>query len=280
MLGDGGRKRAVVFRIGEFSRLTLVPVTTLRYYADLGILVPAYVDPETGYRYFSAEQVPLVNRLLVLKDLGLSLGEVKAVVADELGPDELRGMLRLKRAEIGRRVEEEQQRLDRVEARLRLIEKEGGMPGQEIVIKQVQAVRGLGCRDTVDQMGIGPMFGDVLGGVMMQGATPSGPPMAVYHDPEFDPAAVDMEVLIPTAAPPSGATPGGREIVECVVPAAEAAVTVHLGPYPTLGEAYQALLAWFSEQGRTVGGPAVEVYLTGPDEPGGPVTEVRLPIGG
>jgi len=61
-----------MFQIGQFSRLTRVPVTALRYWADRGLLPPAYVDPETGYRFFAADQLPLVNRLLVLKDLGLS----------------------------------------------------------------------------------------------------------------------------------------------------------------------------------------------------------------
>jgi DNA-binding transcriptional MerR regulator len=269
-----------MFRIGEFSRMTLVPVTALRYYADLGLLVPAHVDPETGYRYFTADQLPRVNRLLVLKDLGLSLDEIRSVLADEIGSEELRGMLRLKRAEIGRRVAEERQRLERVEARLRLIEKEGAMPEQEIVIKQLEITHVVGCRDTLPSIDeIPPFIGDVMSGVMMHGIAPAGPPLALYFDEEFDPEAIEMALMVPTSDEPRGSTPAGREITAMTLPATEAAVLVYVGPYESLHEAYQALTTWFAQHGRTAGGPMCEVYLTGPDEPGDPVTEIRMPIG-
>ena len=138
-----------MFKIGDFSRLCMVPVSALRYYADLGLLEPAAVDPASGYRYYSAAQLHLVNRIVALKELGLSLDEIRAVLGEGLGVGELRGMLRLKRAEAARRVAEEQERLERVEARLRLIEKEGRMPEQEVVVKTVPEVRGLGMREKV-----------------------------------------------------------------------------------------------------------------------------------
>jgi DNA-binding transcriptional MerR regulator/predicted transcriptional regulator YdeE len=273
-----GAKEMVMFRIGEFSRLTLVPVTALRYYADLGLLVPAHVDPESGYRFFTADQLPLVNRLLALKDLGLSLDEIKAVLTDEIGAEELRGMLRLKRAEIGREVVEQQARLDRVEARLRLIEKEGAMPDREIVVKQVESVRGVGCRDRLPVSEIGEFVGDVMGGVMMNGLMPAGPPLSIYHDPEFDPESADVTFMVPTTGEPRGSTPAGRELIAIDVPAAEMAVVVHVGPYGGLHEAYQALAAWFAREGKMGSGPAYEIYMTGPDDPGDPVTEIRMAI--
>lgn len=268
-----------MFRIGEFSRLTLVPVTALRYYADRGVLPPAHVDPETGYRFFAADQLPLVNRLLVLKGLGLSLDEIKAVLVDDIGPEELRGMLRLKRAEIGRRVAEDQERLDRVEARLRSIEKEGTMPEREIVIKEFEVLRGIGCRDRLPVSEFGGFIGDVMGGVMMNGFVPTAPPLSIYHDPEFDPEAVDITFMVPTLGEPRGTTPAGRDLVGIEVPAGEMAVVVHVGPYDTIHESYQALGAWFSSEGRQGSGPAYEIYLTAPDDPGDPVTEIRMLIG-
>ncbi len=138
-----------MFRIGDFSRLCMVPVSALRYYADLGLLEPAAVDPSSGYRYYTAAQLRLVNRIVALKELGLALDEIRAVLSESLGAGELRGMLRLKEAEASRRVAEEQQRLERVEARLRLIEQEGRMPEQEVVVKSVPEVRGLGMRAKV-----------------------------------------------------------------------------------------------------------------------------------
>jgi DNA-binding transcriptional MerR regulator len=268
-----------MFRIGEFSRLTMIPVSALRYYADQGLLEPARVDPESGYRYFAADQMPAVNRLLVLKDLGLSLEEIRAVLSEDVTALELRGMLRLKRAEIGRRVAEERARLDRVEARLTLIEKEGAMPDQEIVVKQVEGLRGVGIRETLPGTGgFAGMIGDVLTGVMAGGMQMTGPPVTVYHDPEVDPEAIDVEFVVPVAEAKPAETPAGRKLVERSLCAAEMAVTVHVGPYETIAETYQTLAAWVGEQGLRPAGPVWEIYLTGPDEPGPPVTEIRIPV--
>ena len=103
-----------MFKIGDFSRLCMVPVSALRYYAELGLLEPAAVDPSSGYRYYAAAQLRLVNRIVALKELGLALDEIRAVLSESLGAGESRGMLRLKQAEASRRVAEEQQRLERV----------------------------------------------------------------------------------------------------------------------------------------------------------------------
>jgi DNA-binding transcriptional MerR regulator len=110
------------FKIGEFSRISRVSVKTLRYYDEIGLLTPVRVDRFTGYRYYSADQLPRLNRTLALKDLGLSLEQIAALLDDDLPPAEIRGMLRLKRVEIQQHLEEEQARLARIEARLEQIE--------------------------------------------------------------------------------------------------------------------------------------------------------------
>jgi AraC family transcriptional regulator len=168
--------------------------------------------------------------------------------------------------------------LDRVEARLRIIEKEGSMPEHEIVTKQIDPVSGVGCRDRMPITGIAEFIGDVMGGVMMNGLAPSAPPMVLYHDPEFDPEAVDATFLVPIVGEPSGTTPAGRTLEAVSVPGGEMAVVIHVGPYESIGEAYQALGAWFAAEGRTGAGPACEVYLTRPEDPGDPVTEIRMAL--
>jgi len=97
------------------------------------------VDRFTGYRYYSADQLPRLNRILALKDLGLSLEQIAPLLRDKLTVEQMRGMLRLKQVEAHARVREEQDRLARVEARLRQIEEEGKMPTYEVVIKKVPA---------------------------------------------------------------------------------------------------------------------------------------------
>jgi DNA-binding transcriptional MerR regulator len=93
-------------RIGEFARFGQVSVSALRYYDEVGLLRPSEVDRWTGYRYYSLDQLAMLNRLLALKELGLSLDQIKQLLGDELPADEIRGMLRLKRAELQARRKE------------------------------------------------------------------------------------------------------------------------------------------------------------------------------
>ena len=270
-----------MFKIGDFSRLCMVSVSALRYYADLGLLEPAAVDPSSGYRYYTAAQLRLVNRIVALKELGLSLEEIRSVLREGLGVAELRGMLRLKRAEASRRVAEEQERLERVEARLRLIEKEGKMPEQEVAVKQVSELRGLGMRDRVaGPPALAQFFGDGFAALGGAGVALAGPPVTVYHDPEFSPESIDVEVVYPVPPGVKGPlpTPAGRALEARTVPGGEVAVLVHVGPYATLGEAYQALAGWIGQHGYRVSGPPREIYLSSPQDPGPPVTEIRFPV--
>ena len=111
-----------MIRIGDLSRISQVPVSTLRYYDDVDLLKPVEVDRFTGYRYYSFDQLPRLNRILALKDLGFSLEEIARLLGEDLPVDQLRGMLRLKRSELRDQVQEAFARLERVEARLKQIE--------------------------------------------------------------------------------------------------------------------------------------------------------------
>jgi predicted transcriptional regulator YdeE len=114
-----------MLKIGEFAKKSQMTVKTLRLYDRLGLLKPAWIDRFTGYRYYAQEQLPRLNRIMALKDLGFTLVQIGRILQNELTVDELRGMLRLKCAELEQHIEEEQARLVRVEARLRQIEHEG-----------------------------------------------------------------------------------------------------------------------------------------------------------
>ena len=99
-----------MFRIGDFSRISRVAAKTLRYYDDIGLLKPASVDPQNGYRYYSLDQLTRLNTILALKDLDFSLEQIARMLDDDLTVDQIRGMLKLKRAEIEGRIVTEQGR--------------------------------------------------------------------------------------------------------------------------------------------------------------------------
>lgn len=108
--------------IGAFARLGGVSVKALRHYATIGLIVPAQVDSATGYRSYAPEQLFLLNHILVLKDLGLSLSQIGALLEEGVPLDQLHGMLRLKRAELHDQIAAAQELLGRVERRLEQLE--------------------------------------------------------------------------------------------------------------------------------------------------------------
>src|SRR6266852_5232646 len=117
-----------MFRIGEFARLTQVTVKALRYYDEVGLLRPAAVDELTGYRFYSLDQVPRLNRILALKELGLSLDQIALLLQEPVSLSQLQAMQQDKHAELEARVREEHARLARVAARLRQMQQEEPLP--------------------------------------------------------------------------------------------------------------------------------------------------------
>src|SRR5215470_13067245 len=105
-----------MFRIGDFSGLTGVSVKTLHHYDDIGLFKPLRADPFTGYRYYSFDQLPRLNRILALKDLGFPLGQIARILDNDLTLEQLTGMLRLRQAELQQQADEAQERLARVAA--------------------------------------------------------------------------------------------------------------------------------------------------------------------
>ena len=130
-----------MFTIGEFARHGRVSVRMLRHYDAIGLLRPACVDPASGYRFYQVSQLAELNRVIALKDLGFTLQQVQAILAEKVSAAELRGMLRLRRAEIHARIEAETTRLARVEARLLTIEDEARAPADGVVVKRLAPIR-------------------------------------------------------------------------------------------------------------------------------------------
>jgi DNA-binding transcriptional MerR regulator len=174
-----------MIRIGLFSKLSQVPVKTLRYYDEIGLLEPAEIDSFTDYRYYSVIQLPRLNRILALKDLGLSLNQIAQLLTEELPVEQLRGMLRLKQVEIQQRMGQEEEKLARVAARLRQIEQENKMSNYDVVIKKVEPQRIASVRDVIPSYPEQGHLWQELETVMVQSKIKStGPCLTLYHTDE------------------------------------------------------------------------------------------------
>ena len=266
-----------MLKIGDFSKLCRVPVKTLRYYDEMGLLEPVQVDRFTGYRYYSIDQLPRLNRILALKDLGLSLEQVGQLLEEELPPAQLRGMLRLKRAEIRARVDEESARLARVEARLRQIEQEDTMPTYDVVIKKIEPQLVASVRDVIPSYPEqGHLWNELTGYLQLHPGVADSVCLTVYHSDEPE---IDAEVCAPLHSP----TPPRERVQVHELPAVERmACAVHHGPFVTIGEAYKAIITWIETNGYRINGPCREVYLRcaekGSQTDPNTVTEIQFPV--
>src|SRR5215469_9850821 len=142
------RERSML-KIGEFAQVGQVSIATLRHYDQYNLLKPSALDPATGYRYYSLDQLPRLNRIVALKDLGFSLQQIAQLLAEDLPLEQLQGMFKLKQAQTQQAIETEQARLELIAARLRQIEQEGNMPAYDVRLKQVDPLLVASVREAV-----------------------------------------------------------------------------------------------------------------------------------
>src|SRR5689334_16051822 len=165
-----------MLKIGDFSRLSQVSVDTLRHYDTLGLLKPNEVDAFTGYRYYTFQQLGRLNRILALKDLGLSLEQIGPMLEEDVSITQLKELLRRKREEIEAHIHAEHARLARVEARLNQIEMEANLPNYEVVIKTVRPQLVASIRRVMPAYNkILPLYEELLGYVAQHGVTQALP---------------------------------------------------------------------------------------------------------
>jgi DNA-binding transcriptional MerR regulator len=275
-----------MIKIGEFSKLVQVSVPTLRYYDEIGLLKPVEVDRFTGYRYYSASQLPRLHRILVLKGLGFSLEQIREVLAEGLTPEQMRGMLRLRHAQISQQLVEVQSQLVEVEARIQQIEREEDVSTHDVLLKQVDPQLVASVRAILpNHSAVGSLFAEVyeaLGSHVGEALGPNpgegGQTLVLWYDNEYKDHDVDgaAAFILRGRAPDSG-----RMRVHELA-AATMAATVHHGSYNTIGAAHEAILRWIDANGYRIVGPDREIYLynTMPvrlDDPSY-VTEIQYPV--
>jgi len=265
-----------MLRIGEFSALSHVSVKTLRYYDDVGVLKPAHVDGDSGYRYYSAVQLAQLHRIRALKDLGLSLEQIACVLKQAVSVDELRGMLLLRRVEQEDRVRDELQTLNRVNARLRLIELEGKM-AIAVVFKRIEPQWIASLREPIPKYReIGSLIGKAY--ELMGTLNRCGPGVVLIHDEDFKDEGIDAEAGV--FLPESKAASPPLRVYQ--LPAADVAAAIHHGPFNRIAETHESLLRWMDANGYHKSGPTRELFLhvsrpVTRDDPSN-VTEIQVPV--
>jgi DNA-binding transcriptional MerR regulator len=269
--------------IGDFARLGQVSPRMLRHYDGIGLLSPDHVDPATGYRYYTAHQLARLHRLVALRDLGFNLDQIAPVLDEELTVDELRGMLRMRRAQIEATVEEEQARLRRVEAHLRALEGSDSMDVNNIVVKHTRPIRiaeAVGTAVGFGNENLGPVFARLLPEVLGElGHVGVRPGISVAHYEEY---VEDVPFVVHAGFEIGDQSFAGTENVKAVeLPVARVASVVHRGSMENIVPTYEALVRWIEDSGYRMIGRSRELYHEWHDEDlTRNVTELQMPIAG
>jgi DNA-binding transcriptional MerR regulator len=269
-----------MFKIGEFARLTQVSAKALRLYDELGLLKPLRIDPFTDYRYYSADQLPRLHRIIVLKELGFTLEQIKPLLEASVNAEQIKGMLMLKRAETEQSMRIEKERLMRIEAQIQLIEQEGQMSNYEVILKKVAEERVAGLKghlasfDPSETSVIGASFEKVASYIGRHGAK-LGLATAVYHANETM-TNIPFETTYGIGSAKLGA---GDGVEVYTLPGGDMACAVHKGAFVTIRQGYEAIMKWAEANSYRPNGPSREIsHVYDPVDASKNVTEVQLPV--
>jgi effector-binding domain-containing protein len=261
--------------IGRFSEICRLSIPALRHYDELGLLPPAAVDPDTGYRYYSVAQAADAERIRTLRFLEMPLPEIRTVLAGD--PERTRQILEGHRDRLRESADRQRYAITLLDAMLR----EEPPMSYEVHVRETQQQLAASICGRAAWAELGPFVGaaltEIFGVAGAQGVRFAGPPYAIYHSADTTEAEVDLEVGLPVAEP---IEPAGR-VVAATIPGGLVAATIHAGRYEEVGPAYRALGEWVQEHGHEKAGPPREVYIVGPDQvqdPGALRTELVWPI--
>lgn len=267
-----------MFTIGDFARHGRVSVRMLRHYDATGLLRPAHVDPTTGYRYYTAAQLARLNRVIALKDLGFTLQQVQTILDEKVTTEELRAMLRLRRAELESAMTAAAARLTQVEARLRSIESEGQMPTDDVVLKSLPSIRVAELSSVATGFDaiapvIQPLYDELFQRLQAAGIAPSGLGVAYYED------APDGGVLVHAGVEVSAPVRDEDGLrIHDLPPIEQAATILHRGAMEAVLPTLQTLGRWIDANGYRSAGYPREISLECPANHGEWVTELQEPL--
>jgi DNA-binding transcriptional MerR regulator len=274
-----------MFRIGEFAQIAQVSGRQLRFYDQLGLLRPAHIDRQTGYRYYTIRQLPRLNSILALKELGLSLEQIGPLLEKEMSPAELRSMLVLKRAQLERSLQEEEARLRHIESRIAQIDREGKAEGFDVIVKSVAATPTLTINCACESM---DEVVRMVRTVAEEGARQIRPALRdkliVIARNDVDSERLDLDIGFSLTRPSNASVriPGDLVLRAGELPAVDTMATiVRPGTNAESHTAFSTVGRWIEANRYEISGPCREIFLepiTGPPGFEGALVEIQFPI--
>jgi DNA-binding transcriptional MerR regulator len=271
-----------MFTVGEFSTLAQVSKRLLRYYDEIGLLKPVHTDPATGYRYYSGEQMAHLNRILVLKELGLSLDQIRRLLSEQVSTDEMQGMLLLKKAEVEQQLRAELQRIRMIEARLQAIRNTEANKPLDVVIKPSPAQAALSVRTLVESFEAALAIQRQIRSALPE-KSGYGLCFTVCHSDDVVDRDMDLELGCFVAAKPHlpVVLRGDLRLGLRELPAvAMMATTVVTGTIEVIHASYGEIGVWAASNGYHLTGKAREITLRTAQYADGRdlITEIQFPV--
>ncbi|MGG3836858.1 MerR family transcriptional regulator [Paenibacillus thiaminolyticus] len=267
-----------MFKISEFSKLSQIPAKTLRYYDQLGLLRPACTDSQSGYRYYTSEQLLRLQRIFALKDLGFTLEQIKQILHDEVSAADIRRMLLLKQAEVESLIQSETERLVRIEARLKQLEQEGDkLPRHEVLVKKLEPTMVVSIREATNRVRIPGLLAEIDEYLQWNGLPAASRHIVVWHSYAEGENGVELAV----ACPVPRLLPDTDRFTTMTLPGMTVASVTHMSRPGTESNVCIDLGAWIERNGYRISPelPSREVYASRQEGDGRMyVTDTQMPI--
>jgi DNA-binding transcriptional MerR regulator len=274
-----------MFRIGEFAQIAQVSGRQLRFYDQLGLLQPAHVDQQTGYRYYTIRQLPRLNSILALKELGLSLEQIGPLLDREMSPAELRSMLTLKRAQLERSLQEEEARLRHIESRIAQIDRDGKADGFDVIVKSTPPTPFLAVNCSCDNMDeVVRMVRTVAEEGTRQIRPALRDKLIVVARNDVDAEKLDLDIGFSLTRPSNASVRVAGDLVlrATELPAIETMATlVRPGTNAESHTSFGTVGRWIEANHYEIAGPCREIFLepiTGPPGFEGALVEIQFPV--
>jgi DNA-binding transcriptional MerR regulator len=274
-----------MFRIGEFAQIAQVSGRQLRFYDQLGLLQPAHVDQQTGYRYYTIRQLPRLNSILALKELGLSLEQIGPLLDREMSPAELRSMLTLKRAQLERSLQEEEARLRHIESRIAQIDRDGKADGFDVIVKSTPPTPFLAVNCSCDNMDeVVRMVRTVAEEGTRQIRPALRDKLVVVARNDVDAEKLDLDIGFSLTRPSNASVRIAGDLVlrATELPAIETMATVvRPGTNAESHTSFGTVGRWIEANHYEIAGPCREIFLepiTGPPGFEGALVEIQFPV--
>lgn len=261
--------------IGEFSKITTVTTNTLRYYDEIGLLKPVFVNQENGYRYYDITQLKTMLLINKLKQYRFSLDEIVKLIQPPLDNQHLLILIQQKQYDIQQNIAQYASILQQINQDIHYLKNGGNIMSYldniSVQLIDFKTINIFSLRLEMNLNEFGQNMAKLYQTVLDKKLTVVGAPMTFYHDREFNPAAFDAEIAIPVKESVAGTHQFDRRTC---------AMAKLIGPYSALSSVYTKIMQWIDTQGYKISSAPFEIYLTDPNktEDNQNITEVYFPI--